>query len=497
MASLTNPSDLTIELSMDDGFTLVTRDSKKRRIQTPTPETSPTTSRQHRNDTNTDIQRQIDETTKTLGVNRQTTTWDIVISSNQTLKQSLVDEAISRYCKDTIITKAKLTASKRSIFYTFENPQKAFNKIHKHIDEISTAIKTKLKVDVWRTEPPTRTNEKEPTTHCVARDIPTDYTDTWLFDKIHPTIKENIIRVGRIKTGIEGIPTHFVRIICRNTETTEHLLTHGLLIGNRKFSVVPAKPAHKVLQCYNCQLFGHHAIDCKQATYCGKCSGNHKTRDCTLTPKTGRAHCANCQQPHPAYSATCIAYRKEVEKKKQQQQEQIRKQEQKVHTAVGTGTWANIVKQTEQTTTQIQKITSNNHEETKKLIAENETNIKSTLSEGLADFKNQMTTMIQQEVKKMFAEVIQQVRNELTTALEEAKQQMLDTIRRQIHKDINTVREQITLDIQTQVKATTKETVDTTLQAIVQRNRSQSLPRNREQPTNTTTKPKESNKQNY
>jgi len=437
MELLTNLSDTTQESDMDDdgGFTTVSHDRKRRKTYT-SPENRPTTSKEHRTDTN--IQRQIAETVAALGVNKQTTNWDLVISSPQTLKQSLIDEAISRYCTQLIITKSKLTASKHSIFYTFENPQHAFNTIHKHIDEISKAINIKLKVDVWRTEPPTRTTENEPT-HCVARDIPLDYSDKQIFDRIEPTLKEQIMRVGRIKTGIEGKPTNFVRIICRDTDTTQHLLKFGLLLGNRKFPVVPAKPAHKVLQCYNCQLFGHHAQDCRQATYCG---GSHKTRDCTLTPKTGKAHCANCQQPHPAYSAACIAYRQEVEKKKQQQQEQIKKQENLVRSAVGTGTWANIVqKQTEQTTTQIQKITTDNLVETKKLIAENETNIKTTISETLTDLKTQMTTMIQQEVKKMFAEVIQQVRTELTSALKEVKQQMLSTIREQIHNDITAIRE--------------------------------------------------------
>jgi BMFP domain-containing protein YqiC len=99
-----------------------------------------------------------------------------------------------------------------------------------------------------------------------------------------------------------------------------------------------------------------------------------------------------------------------------------------------------------------------------------------------------MTTMIQQEVKQMFAEVIQQVRTELTSALKDVKQQMLATIREQIHNDITAIREQITLDIQTQVRASTKETMDSTIQAIVHRNRSQSLPRSKDPSTITASK---------
>ena len=46
--------------------------------------------------------------------------WHLVMYSTKPLKQSLMDEAISQYCRDVIITNEKLTHTKLSLFLKFE-----------------------------------------------------------------------------------------------------------------------------------------------------------------------------------------------------------------------------------------------------------------------------------------------------------------------------------------------------------------------------------------
>ena len=271
--------------------------------------------------------------------------------------------------------------------------------------------------------------------------------------------------MGKIKSGETGTPTSFVRVICKNSEITEDLIQNGILLGNRKFPVVAAKKQTRVLQCYNCQAFGHHSTDCKDQTYCGKCSGKHKTRECTFT----KTHCANCQKSHPTYSTTCQVFQQELTKQKQKQLEHTTKQQGFLHStgAIGTGSWASIVKkQSQQTTTDIQKITTESQEETKKLISENEVNIKTTISESLADLKTQIQTIVREEIQNLFAGILQHIKDEVKLALEGVK-------------------EQIQKDIKSTINLTQRLTTEDMIQSVVAHNtgaaRCTSLHRGREQ----------------
>lgn len=49
-----------------------------------------------------------------------------------------------------------------------------------------------------------------------------------------------------------------------------------------------------VLRCYNCQQFGHHSNECKNAVKCGFCAATHETRSCTVKADPLSASCTNC-----------------------------------------------------------------------------------------------------------------------------------------------------------------------------------------------------------
>ena len=72
--------------------------------------------------------------------------------------------------------------------------------------------------------------------------------------------------------------------------------------------------SYMVYQCYKCQEFGHSADRCKNAQVCAKCSGNHKTKDCS----EGTSRCKNCIRnghediDHKAFDSRCPVYMEEV-----------------------------------------------------------------------------------------------------------------------------------------------------------------------------------------
>ena len=74
-----------------------------------------------------------------------------------------------------------------------------------------------------------------------------------------------------------------------------------LLMGINSCKVYDRKQTKR---CFNCQKFGHFAGNCPTPTTpsCGKCSGDHLTKDCTSI-KRGCIHCKRHNLEHTTHSA--------------------------------------------------------------------------------------------------------------------------------------------------------------------------------------------------
>lgn len=103
--------------------------------------------------------------------------------------------------------------------------------------------------------------------------------------------------------------------------------TYGCLLTakkvNVKFDRCFVVPAINVLRCYQCGEFGHMSTECKNNATCSKCSGSHKTSDCTSTVlkcvnclKMNKNRSAKLDVNHPAFSTECEIFRKLYEQKK-------------------------------------------------------------------------------------------------------------------------------------------------------------------------------------
>ena len=79
-------------------------------------------------------------------------------------------------------------------------------------------------------------------------------------------------------------------------------------VGYERISVRPYVPLP--MRCFKCQKFGHGSMRCKSIkTICGRCTGEHDSKDCKLTPK-----CMNCSGDHPSYDRNnCESYKLETE----------------------------------------------------------------------------------------------------------------------------------------------------------------------------------------
>ena len=66
---------------------------------------------------------------------------------------------------------------------------------------------------------------------------------------------------------------------------------------------------NKIIQCYNCQSFGHVALNCFRKSKCKNCAGEHKSKDCADTTED-KIKCSNCGEKHTANSRLCEIYKR-------------------------------------------------------------------------------------------------------------------------------------------------------------------------------------------
>ena len=64
-----------------------------------------------------------------------------------------------------------------------------------------------------------------------------------------------------------------------------------------------------VVQCYNCQCFGHLAKTCTSKQKCLICGENHSHKGCP-SRESRKPRCANCNGPHATSYKGCPEYKK-------------------------------------------------------------------------------------------------------------------------------------------------------------------------------------------
>ncbi|XP_038119238.1 uncharacterized protein LOC119769756 [Culex quinquefasciatus] len=80
-----------------------------------------------------------------------------------------------------------------------------------------------------------------------------------------------------------------------------------------------------IIRCFKCCNYGHKSTECKGNEVCAKCTGQHRTAECT----SERAKCINCERmnksrklnlsiDHFAFSHECAIYKRLVARKRQQ-----------------------------------------------------------------------------------------------------------------------------------------------------------------------------------
>ncbi len=129
-----------------------------------------------------------------------------------------------------------------------------------------------------------------------------------------------ILHIENLRSNYKDRPTGIIKAYCKDENTAQKLLDHGLKFNYIKHNVSKFKKRTTVTVCYKCSGFNHMAIHCKKPEKCYKCSEAHAGYNCPLKKESQDAQrakykCPACAGDHPLTYGNCPK-RKEMEQNK-------------------------------------------------------------------------------------------------------------------------------------------------------------------------------------
>lgn len=123
----------------------------------------------------------------------------------------------------------------------------------------------------------------------------------------------------------------FIVSFANNVEIKEILNCKTVLYHRVKWEGLRKK---EIVQCLNCRLFGHVAINCTKKYRCKNCNEEHEPKKC-FKPVNEKPYCINCKEyGHPASFRGCKFYRKYIEILRNQRLERMNKNQQAIQTTL-------------------------------------------------------------------------------------------------------------------------------------------------------------------
>ena len=106
--------------------------------------------------------------------------------------------------------------------------------------------------------------------------------------------------------------TESIIIFTEDAEEANSCINNGLRLGGRIFLAERYAPLYQIKQYFQCQMYGHRMENCTRKVHCGRCAGDHETRECSSDSK--KEMCVQYQGPHVAWHHSCPRRQKEAER---------------------------------------------------------------------------------------------------------------------------------------------------------------------------------------
>lgn len=148
----------------------------------------------------------------------------------------------------------------------------------------------------------TYTLKTEKTHAFVLRGLQSSKIENSILNELKNAYNTNVIKVIELTTKHDPI-----YMIITGVETKLRNLNKIKCVNHTKITWERKLSKKKIIQCKNCQQWGHATSNCHSVPNCLKCGEEHATKDCTMAPDS-TPKCANCRGPHIASSDDCPVY---------------------------------------------------------------------------------------------------------------------------------------------------------------------------------------------
>lgn len=154
-----------------------------------------------------------------------------------------------------------------------------------------------------------------------------------------------------------------------------------------------------ILQCKNCQRFGHAAVNCNMGYRCVKCDKTHQPGECSIVSgnvEKANIFCISCNSfGHPASYKGCPSHKKlivQMRERLQTQNEQRQlKQKMVSNYSRPEVTYANLLKKTNTVSKEQSNVTSMQNNEISIMFSQFQQNILSTIENQFKVFEKMLT----------------------------------------------------------------------------------------------------------
>ena len=144
----------------------------------------------------------------------------------------------------------------------------------------------------------------------VVKGVCTDLTESE-FKEFLDINKISYAKAERLKGQKDDRVLPIFQLDISDPDEAEALLSKNLacnITGIVVYQVEEFRKPVSVMQCFNCQSFGHSAKNCRSKQKCLICGESHSHKGCP-NKEARKPKCANCKGPHVASYKGCPAYK--------------------------------------------------------------------------------------------------------------------------------------------------------------------------------------------
>ena len=153
---------------------------------------------------------------------------------------------------------------------------------------------------------------KQQTKSLAVKGVPTDISDSE-FKEFLDLNKITFAKAERLKSKKDGRVLPIFRLEISDPTEAEALISQNLVchVTGIVYKVEEFQAPISIMQCYNCQCFGHSAKTCRSKQKCLICGENHSHKGCP-SREYRKPTCANCKGPHIGSYKGCPEYTKQA-----------------------------------------------------------------------------------------------------------------------------------------------------------------------------------------